>query len=78
VSRWLQTEPPVENTQLYKDSDLLSLQPSAHIGSSLGDFLSTLNIKAIRSSETSVYTISTRRHNLAAGILHISVSVLLM
>jgi hypothetical protein len=37
------------------------LQPPAHAGSSLADF-STLKMEAIRSSETSVHTISTRRH----------------
>jgi hypothetical protein len=35
-----------------------SLEPPAHAGSSLADF-STLKMEAIRSSKTSVYTIST-------------------
>jgi hypothetical protein len=38
-----------------------SLQPPAHSGSSLADY-STLKMEAIRSSETSVHTRSTRRH----------------
>jgi hypothetical protein len=38
-----------------------SLQTPAYAGSSLADF-STLKIEAIRSSETSVHTRSTRRH----------------
>jgi hypothetical protein len=54
VSRWLQTEPSVFDWRL-------SLQPPAHVGSSLADF-STLKMEAIRSSETSVHTRSTRRH----------------
>jgi hypothetical protein len=37
--------------------------------SSLADF-STLKMEAIRSSETSVYTRSTRRHIPEDGILH--------
>jgi hypothetical protein len=71
VSRWLQTEPPVENIQLYKDRKVgwLSLQPPTHAGSSLTEF-STLKMEAIRSSETSVHTRSTRRHNPEDGILH--------
>jgi hypothetical protein len=48
----------------------LSLQPPAHAGSSLADF-STLKMEAIRSSETSVHTRSTRRHIPEGGILHI-------
>jgi hypothetical protein len=47
----------------------LSLQPLAHAGSSLADFY-TLQMEAIRSSETSVYTISTRRHIPEDRILH--------
>jgi hypothetical protein len=46
-----------------------SLQPPAHAGSSLADFY-TLKMETIRSSETSVYTISTRRYIPEAGILH--------
>jgi hypothetical protein len=46
-----------------------SQQPPAHAGSSLADF-STLKMEAIRSSETSVPTISTRRHIPEDGILH--------
>jgi hypothetical protein len=45
-----------------------SLQPPAHAGSSLADF-STLKIEALRSSETSVHTRSTRRHIPEDGIL---------
>jgi hypothetical protein len=45
------------------------LQPPAHAGSSLEDF-STLKMEAIRSSETSVHTKSTRRHIPEDGILH--------
>jgi hypothetical protein len=48
---------------------ILSLQPPAHAGTSLADF-STLKMEAIRSSETSVYTISTRCHIPEGGILH--------
>jgi hypothetical protein len=44
------------------------LQPPAHAGSSLADF-SILKMEAIRSSETSVHTRSTRRHILEDGIL---------
>jgi hypothetical protein len=47
----------------------LSLQPLAHAGSSLEDF-STLKMEAIRSSETSVHTRSTRRYIPEDGILH--------
>jgi hypothetical protein len=45
------------------------LLPPANTGSSLADF-STLKMEAIRSSETSVHTISTRRHIPEHGILH--------
>jgi hypothetical protein len=48
----------------------VSLQPPAHAGSSLTDF-STLKMDAIRSSETSVHTISTRRYIPEGGILHV-------
>jgi hypothetical protein len=44
------------------------LQPPAHAGSSHADF-STLKMEAIRSSEMSVYTRSTRRHIPEDGIL---------
>jgi hypothetical protein len=44
------------------------LQPPAHAGSSLADF-SALKMEAIRSSETSVHTRSTRRHILEYGSL---------
>jgi hypothetical protein len=47
----------------------LSLQPPAHAGSSLADF-STLNMEAIRSSETSGHTRSTQRHIPEDSILH--------
>jgi hypothetical protein len=94
LSRWLQTVPPVENTQLYKKREggwglhitsterrrISSVEmgdhvaesgsePSAHASSSLEDF-STLKMEAIRSSETSVHTISTRRHIPGDGILN--------
>jgi hypothetical protein len=45
------------------------LQLPAHAGSSLANF-STLKMEAIRSSETSVNTRSTRRHIPEDGILH--------
>jgi hypothetical protein len=45
------------------------LQPPAQAGSSLADFY-LLKIEAIRSSETSVHTISTRLHIQEDGILH--------
>jgi hypothetical protein len=45
------------------------LQPPAHTGSSLADFC-TLKMEATRSYETSVYTISIRRHIPEDGILH--------
>jgi hypothetical protein len=48
--------------------DADSLQPPAHAGFSLADF-STLKMEAIRSSETSVHTISTRRHIPENGVL---------
>jgi hypothetical protein len=47
----------------------LTLQPPAHANSSLADF-STLKMEALRSSETSVHTRSTRRHIPEDGILH--------
>jgi hypothetical protein len=47
----------------------VELQPLAHAGSSLADF-STLEMEAIRSSETSVHTRSTQRHIPEDGILH--------
>jgi hypothetical protein len=47
----------------------ISLQLPTHVGSSLADF-STLKMEAIRSSETSVHTRSTRRHIPEDGILH--------
>jgi hypothetical protein len=43
-------------------------EPPGHAGSSLADFY-TLKMEAIRSSETSVYTISTRCHISEDGIL---------
>jgi hypothetical protein len=48
------------------------LQPPAHAGSSLAGF-STLRMEAIRSSETSVHTRSTRRHIPEDGILHYNI-----
>jgi hypothetical protein len=48
---------------------LLSLQLVAHVGSSLADY-SNLKAEAIQSSETSVHTRTTRRHNLENGFLH--------
>jgi hypothetical protein len=63
VSRWLQTEPPVENTEQKHT------QPPTHVGSSLADF-STLKMEAICSSETSVHTRSRWRHIQEDGILH--------
>jgi hypothetical protein len=47
---------------------LSSLQPPAHAGSSLADF-SALKMVAIRSSEKSINTRSTRRHIPEYGIL---------
>jgi hypothetical protein len=47
----------------------LSLQPPAHAGSSLAEF-STRKMEAVRSSETSVHTRSTRHHIQEDGILH--------
>jgi hypothetical protein len=46
-----------------------SLQPPDHAGSLFADF-STLKMEAIRSSETSDHTRSTRRHNPEDEILH--------
>jgi hypothetical protein len=54
--------------QMYVFDWWLSLQPPAHAGSSLADF-STLKMKAICSSETSVHTRSTGRHIPEDGIL---------
>jgi hypothetical protein len=49
------------------------MQPPAHAGSSLADF-SSLRMEPIRSSETSVHSRSTRRHNPQDGnLLFISV-----
>jgi hypothetical protein len=45
------------------------LLPPLHVVSWLGDF-STMKMKAIRSSETSVHIWSTRRHFPEVGILH--------
>jgi hypothetical protein len=45
------------------------IEAPAHAGSSLADF-STLKMEAIRSTETSVHTRSTRRHIPEDGILH--------
>jgi hypothetical protein len=45
------------------------LQPPAYVGSSLADFY-TLKMEAILSSETSIYTISTRLHIPEDEILH--------
>jgi hypothetical protein len=50
----------------------LSLQPPAHAGCSLADF-STLKMEAIRSSETSVYAISTRRRIPEDGFFIVTV-----
>jgi hypothetical protein len=50
----------------------LGLQPPAHAGSSLADFLYTVNMEAMP-FETSIYTISTRRHIPEDGILQIYV-----
>jgi hypothetical protein len=61
VSRWLQT--------LCEPMYGRNVSPRAHVCSSLADF-STLKMKAIRSSETSVITRSTRRHIPEDGILH--------
>jgi hypothetical protein len=55
--------------QWTKWEEVSSLQPPAHVGSSLVDF-STLKIEAIRSSETPVHTRSTRHHIPEDGILH--------
>jgi hypothetical protein len=48
---------------------ILCLQLPTHAGFSRADF-STLKMEAILSSETSVHTISTRRHIPQDGILH--------
>jgi hypothetical protein len=45
------------------------LQPPPHAGSSLAEF-STLKMKAMHSSETSVHTRTTRHHIKENGILH--------
>jgi hypothetical protein len=50
------------------------LQPPAQAGYSLADF-STLNMEAIRSSETSVHTGSTRRNIPEDGILNINMDL---
>jgi hypothetical protein len=68
VSKWLQTEPPVENTQLYRKREGRRVGPD-HTIFSFADF-STLKIEAIYSSETSVHTRSTQRHIPEDGILH--------
>jgi hypothetical protein len=51
-------------------SSVMWLQLPAHAGPSLADFY-TLKMEVIRSSETSVYTISTRRHIPEDGILRV-------
>jgi hypothetical protein len=63
VCRWQQTEPTW-------------LRPPAHAGFSLADF-SILKMEALRSSETSIHTRSTRRHIPENGILHESKALLL-
>jgi hypothetical protein len=50
-----------------RGTNRLSLQPPAHVGSSIADIF-TLKMKAIRSSETSVHTRSTRLHIPEDGI----------
>jgi hypothetical protein len=45
---------------MWRRVDLVWLQPPAHAGSSLADF-STLKMVTIRSSETSVHALTTRR-----------------
>jgi hypothetical protein len=46
----------------------MTMQPSAHAGSSLADF-STIKMESIRSSETSVYIRSTQLYVTEGGIL---------
>jgi hypothetical protein len=53
----------------YTDSDICSLQPPVHAGSSLADS-SNLKIEVMRSSETSVHARSTWHHIPEDGILH--------
>jgi hypothetical protein len=69
------TPPPLSLSQFTIKLDIhgkqfySSPQPPAHAGSSLADF-STLKMEAIRSSETSFHTRSTRRHIPEDDILH--------
>jgi hypothetical protein len=58
-----------EKKKKYKEKIDVMLQPPPHARSSLADF-STLKVEAIRSSETSVHTISTQRHITENSILH--------
>jgi hypothetical protein len=57
------------NFQVKQQSVSRWLQSRLHASSSLADFF-TLKMELIRSSETLVYTISTRRHIPEDGILH--------
>jgi hypothetical protein len=59
----------VEKSASEEPADWLSLQPPAHAASSLAD-LYTLNLEAIRSSETSVHIRSIRCHIPEGGIVH--------
>jgi hypothetical protein len=61
LSRWLQTESPVETHAAKADSSLADL--------------SSLKMETIRSSETSVHTKSTRRQIPEDGVLHESKSL---
>jgi hypothetical protein len=64
------TLPPFQSLYSWCFRLALSLQPLAHAGFLFAGF-STLKMGAIRSSETSVHTRTTRRHISENGILHI-------
>jgi hypothetical protein len=68
VQRGPETENNCEESRLL-GCGACRLQPPTHAGSSLAD-IPTLNMEAIRSSETSVHTRSTRRHIPEDSILH--------
>jgi hypothetical protein len=71
----LHFQPPAHAGSSLADFSTLNLQQPAHAGSSVAD-ISTLKMEAIRSSETSVHTRSTRRHIPENGILLLKIRLI--